>query len=450
MAVFAGTPGPRSPRARSLAIALAVALGSTFAIVTPRAANAHIENVVNCADSGTGSLRDAVATAASGDTIDLSGLACSTITLTSGAIVVAQSALTIAGPGADQLVIDGDFGDRVLQHTGTSTLAVDSIAISNGKYVSDATPKGGCIASEGNVVLTSVTVSGCTLVGGDANVVARGGAIYASGNFFMLSSTLSGNTVSGTGTPISNSHGGAAAVRGSLTMKYSTADDNAAVTIEGHNSSAGAFSGYGSTYILGSTISNNTARFFGAMAAEGVASDSLVIHNSTISGNSAGSFSAIYTQSPTTITNSTIAFNSATYGRGALYSQQQPIELESTIIAANWQPGVPAADDLNGTDETVVTGANNLITSSSIAVPADTISACPRLRALADNGGPTRTHALDDASIAIDAGNNVAGLDEDQRGEARVFGVAADIGAYEWSAPVEFGFRSGFEGVCEH
>jgi hypothetical protein len=450
MAVPAGTSGPRSPRARSLAVALAIALGSTLAVVTPREASAHVENVVNCADAGTGSLRDAVATAASGDTVDFSALTCSTITLTSGAIVVAQSALTLSGPGADQLVIDGDFADRVLQHTGTGTLVVDGIAIRNGKYVSDATPQGGCIASEGNVVLTSATVSGCILVGGDANVVAIGGAIYAAGNLFMLSSTLSGNTVSGTGTPISNSHGGAAVVRGSLTMKYSTADDNAAVTIDGHNSAAGAFSGYGSTYILGSTISNNTARFFGALAADGAASDSLVIHNSTISGNRAGSFSAIYTQSPTTITNSTIAFNSATYGRGALYSQLQPIELESTIIAANWQPGVSAADDLNGTDATAVTGANNLITSSSISVPADTISACPRLHSLADNGGPTRTHALDDASIAIDNGNNVADLDEDQRGEARIFGVAADIGAYEWNAPVEFEFRSGFEAVCEH
>lgn len=47
---------------------------------------ATIKAVVNCDDSGPGSLRDAVASAASGDVIDLSALTCGTITLTSGAI----------------------------------------------------------------------------------------------------------------------------------------------------------------------------------------------------------------------------------------------------------------------------------------------------------------------------------------------------------------------------
>jgi len=449
MAVFAGTPGPRSPRTRSLAAALAVALGSTFALAAPHRASAHIEAVSNCADSGAGSLRDAVASAASGDTIDLGGLACSTITLTSGAIVIGQTSLTLQGPGAAALTIDGSFDDRVLLHSGSGTLSIADLSITDGKYVSDDTPVGGCIVSSGSVSLISATVSGCVLVGGDANVVARGGAIYTAGNLFVFSSVLSGNAVSGQGTPISNSHGGAAVVRGDLSIKYSTLDDNAAITIEGHNSGSGAFQNYGSTYILASTISNNSARFFGAMAVEGVSGDSLVIRDSTISGNTAGSFSGIYTQVPTTITNSTIAFNSATYGRGALYSQTQPIELESTIISGNWRPGGTGVDDLNGTDATVVTGANNIVASSSIDVPADTITSCPRLRPLADNGGPTKTHALGDGSVAIDNGNNVAGLDEDQRGEAREIGLAADIGAYERNGPIEFGFGSGFDPVCD-
>ena len=51
--------------------------------------------VTNCDDSGPGSLRDAVAGAASGDTIDLSQLTCSTITLTSGAIEIPQDDLYI-------------------------------------------------------------------------------------------------------------------------------------------------------------------------------------------------------------------------------------------------------------------------------------------------------------------------------------------------------------------
>ncbi len=94
-------------------------------------------------------LRAAVAAAASGDTIDFSALACSTITLTSGAIAIPQASLTLQGPGADALVIDGDFNDRVFRHTGTGTLSLADVAISDGKYVSATTPTGGCIESQG-------------------------------------------------------------------------------------------------------------------------------------------------------------------------------------------------------------------------------------------------------------------------------------------------------------
>ncbi len=96
-----------------------------------------------------------------------------------------------------------------------------------------------------------------------------------------------------------------------------------------------------------------------------------------------------------------------------------------------------------------MTGANNVIASSTIDVPPGTITSCAHLRPLADNGGSTKTHALADDSIAIDAGNNEAGLDFDQRGEARVIGAAADIGAFEWSEPAGWAFHSGFEPACD-
>jgi hypothetical protein len=52
---------------------------------------------------------------------------------------------------------------------------------------------------------------------------------------------------------------------------------------------------------------------------------------------------------------------------------------------------------------------------------------------LADNGGPTRTHALRAGSPAEDAGNNASGDPSDQRGTGfpRVIGPSADIGAFE-------------------
>ena len=55
----------------------------------------------------------------------------------------------------------------------------------------------------------------------------------------------------------------------------------------------------------------------------------------------------------------------------------------------------------------------------------------PRLYTLGDNGGPTPTHALQQDSPALDAGSSNGGPATDQRGFPRVFGPAADIGAFE-------------------
>ena len=55
----------------------------------------------------------------------------------------------------------------------------------------------------------------------------------------------------------------------------------------------------------------------------------------------------------------------------------------------------------------------------------------PLLGALADNGGPTLTHALLTGSPAIDAGNDAACPATDQRGVTRPQGAHCDIGSYE-------------------
>src|SRR5438045_8503037 len=66
-------------------------------------------------------------------------------------------------------------------------------------------------------------------------------------------------------------------------------------------------------------------------------------------------------------------------------------------------------------------------------MPAATITVTntdPLLGPLADNGGPTRTHALLPGSPAINAGNSSGAPATDQRGAGRVGPV--DIGAYEF------------------
>ena len=68
--------------------------------------------VTNTADSGPGSLRDAIATAAPGDTINFSVQTPVPITLTSGELLINKN-LTISGPGASSLAISGNNASRV-------------------------------------------------------------------------------------------------------------------------------------------------------------------------------------------------------------------------------------------------------------------------------------------------------------------------------------------------
>ena len=72
---------------------------------------ANIIVVTNTNDSGPGSLRDALAVANDGDTIDATGVS-GTILLTSGELQITHN-VTINGPGADNLAVDGNAQSRV-------------------------------------------------------------------------------------------------------------------------------------------------------------------------------------------------------------------------------------------------------------------------------------------------------------------------------------------------
>ena len=91
-----------------------------------------------------------------------------------------------------------------------------------------------------------------------------------------------------------------------------------------------------------------------------------------------------------------------------------------------------------------INGSHDLIMAIAMGTtpPMDTLTTCPRLAPLLDNGGLTRTVALLPGSPAIDAGYDPFDLGTDQRGTGfdRVIGSHADIGAYEWG--VGSGMRS--------
>ena len=423
--------------------------------------------VTSCDDSGPGTLRDAVTNAVTGDVIDLTGLSCSTISLTTGAMSTTADDLTIQGPGAAALAVDAGRLSGVINHYGVGTLTIDGLTLTNGYIVGEEFHGGACVLSAANVAISHSTLSNCYAYMGHA----YGGALCAVGNVTLSNSTLSGNTTKGhfyyyyypgygyymiNGT----SWGGGAYATGRFTITDSTITHNTAVLNPRGSVGGGIASRFGGQYIAGSTIDNNYAYLGGGITILGHYGDplGLTIVNSTISGNSAGvsgggieSYRLTYTK----VHNSTITDNYSAYYCGGLYVYYGAADLQSTIIAANRSTAsqnqfglYTAADfDIFYSDATVG-GEHNVVMTSNMVMPADTLTDDPLLLPLADNGGPTLTHAFDMTSVALDAGSNPDNLDFDQRGDgyARVLGAAPDIGAFEAPGALPDAiFASGFD-----
>jgi hypothetical protein len=440
---------------------LAACLAAALALAAP-AATATNWVVGNCNDSGGGSLRATVASASNTDTVDLSQLSCSTITLTTGAILidVGVNNLTLtAGNGAvNAVTIDGGFSaghhNRVLEHLGTGTLTVKGLIITDAKYSSGPSFQGGCIFSSGSVSLTASTVSHCTVVGSAAsNNSVLGGGIFAAGGVYLLASTVTDNIAQAAGSNMAL--GGGIFSSGNVTAIYSIIANNSVTAGTIQKAEGGGLHASANLNISYSTISGNQAQIAGGVHLHAISgSPTALISNSTISGNgSSDNFlgsGGVYINVPLTLSNSTIAFNTTNSSvAGGLAVYAATAQLQSSIIAGNTAGGV--ASDFGGS--AAASGANNLIFHSSVTVPADTlVGVCPKLQPLADNGGAILTHALLHTSPAIDMGNNAQAFTYDERGQfyPRVFGARADIGAYEWQGGSDNRiFHSGFESGCD-
>ncbi|MBV9679938.1 MAG: hypothetical protein JO185_26620, partial [Acidobacteriaceae bacterium] len=117
---------------------------------------AVIQTVTNLNDSGAGSLRDTIAGASAGDTIQFS--VTGTITLTSGELLINKD-LIINGPGASQLAVSSNKASRVFEISSSATVTISGLTIENGAAPS-GTPNGGGILNQGTLTLISSTVSG--------------------------------------------------------------------------------------------------------------------------------------------------------------------------------------------------------------------------------------------------------------------------------------------------
>jgi hypothetical protein len=446
--------------------------------------------VTSCADDGgENTLRHALTNAADGDTVDLGQLTCSTITLQSSAISVEVDNLTVAGPGADKLTIHGpaqmkssapDGGPilRVLSHYGSGTLTLSGMTITDGSLAADKA-YGGCIYSAGALSISLARITHCSATGqsrawgggvfsrgmltllgvsidtntssavaGAQGISAAGGGLATTGPLQMVSSTISQNTASVTDEVVAGTSvaygGGAFFYTGgtSANIAYSTVSGNVAQSIAGMPSSAGgglAAIDVGVS-ITASTVDSNTADVAGGAVFEIVADAPDVasaIRSSTVSGNAARFVGGgIMGFGPLTVHNSTIAFNtSSALGVSGLYAGGGTLDLQSSILANNAPAGADGGADFAAKATTAISGAGNLVMSSSAPTPDGTLHDDPGLAPLARNGGPTSTHALSASSVAIDNGNSSDAGASDQRGYGypRVFGAQADIGAYEFS-----------------
>ena len=181
--------------------------------------------------------------------------------------------------------------------------------------------------------------------------------------------------------------------------------------------------------------------------------------NSTISGNetpelynggtqaTGGDGGGLYLNGDASLTNVTIADNRANFNGGAIYQVAgRTLDISNTLIADNTTgfPTISPPALLNNCSisGTVTSAGANLDNDASCSLGGSgDITAVTNLplagfSALADNGGFTLTHAIDNTSEAYDAGTTATGTD--QRGVDRASQTNRDIGAY---------LRTGSEGV---
>jgi hypothetical protein len=405
--------------------------------------------------------------------------------------------LNIEGQGVDVTVIDGSaLNDRLFQVSPGVTVVFRNLTLRGGHAQDDGgagalvgqrNAYGGGILNAGTLKLEDVVLERCTAQGidgaagtadspsGGTGASAFGGGISSSGRVELLRSTVRRNFANGrrggSGTALGNGgdggDGGNAAggglhlaggtallVSSTVALNYAFGGDGGFA--EGKSGHYGGYAGSvngggldadGELTLVNTTVSSNTAE--GGQGGYGT-SQGLGEHGGDARG---GGIFGIEAQLK--LENSTVARNSSYGGPGGVgdsadapkngaaegggvfaigFRGSARISV-SSLIASNTATDGPDFFGAFDMVEHTLVGSGQGATGILDGVNGNLVGVSALLGPLADNGGPTWTHALLPGSPAIDAGANPDGLDGDQRGFGpRAANGAADIGAFETAA----------------
>ncbi len=348
--------------------------------------------------------------------------------------------------------ISGNYANKA----GGGIVNLNTLTVNNSTISENYAYGGGGIYNDDTLTVNNSTISG-------NYAYVAGGGIFNSDTLTIDNSTISENLAYDYGAGIHN--------KGTATIENSTISSNYVYAMGGGISNL-----YGNLTVESSTISSNYSDYYsggGIFNRGGTAT----IDNSTIWDNSAYAngggiynFGGDVTCTSSTISGNTISSNIAAYSKGGgIYNgadAASDLFLYHSTIADNDSLAGSAIFNcgnvttghtiMTGEVETTVYGYSfpissqgyNLFTQSTVAgsIGSDLVGANANLLPLADNGGPTLTHALGKGSQAYNGGDSslVAGVGStpsyDQRGVgySRITGII-DIGAIENNSPTAYG-----------
>lgn len=458
------------------------------------ALNAATFTVTSLADSGAGTLRDAVtqANAAAGaddivfaTTINLPG----TITLQTALPDISDD-LTITGPSSNDLILRRDAAAaafRIFTITA-ATVEISHLWMLDGRVVGTAgtSAEGGCIHHTGTLTVFDCVIADCNAVGFDGGTTmagedASGGAIFSAGDLTLDGVAIVDCAATGGGTSFAMALGGdgrgGAVTHSSGLMILRNSEISGCTAQAGDSVGGGGIDGTAeggaifattSVYLFDSDVSGCATR--GATAAldggalnlsganvlfrssvrnsVGVAirkSGPLFMQNCTLSSNQGVDHGGLWLDSTgftSTLEYCTIYLNSGAIA-GGIELTGGALELEGCIVAGNTGPSPDASGTFSDLDNNLIgddTGSTGFTVSLLVGDALNPIN--PGLGMLQAMGSFTWGHAPVWGSFAIDRGGSGAPID-DQRGANRLFGGIPDIGAIEFITNQQPDFTAG-------